>query len=128
MKIRNIILFLVIIFVLGALLHFSINYLQFHVSSNHLPEKLPLTLKERLWQFMEKEDVVFDYTEGTNNQKLVILWKDLPIKIGDKGNYDQKVFVLRELFPLIVSRYNQIDYIDIRFPENVVIKYNTNSY
>jgi len=123
MKIRSIIIFLVLIFILGSLLYFSTNYLQFYLFSNSLPQKLPLTLKERLWQFMEKEDIVFDYTNVVSNKELVILWKDLPIKVGLSDNYDQKVFVLRELFPLIVSRYNRIDYVDIRFPENVVIKY-----
>ncbi|MFA5928730.1 MAG: hypothetical protein WC838_05490, partial [Candidatus Margulisiibacteriota bacterium] len=44
---------------------------------------------------------------------------------GPQNTMDKKIKILRPLFPIIQNRYDQIEYVDLRFPENVVIKYNS---
>ncbi|MFH1429025.1 MAG: hypothetical protein ABIH39_04700 [Candidatus Margulisiibacteriota bacterium] len=85
-----------------------------------IPDKMPLTLKERLLEFIPEDEIAFDQSDP---DKLVLLWKDLNIRLGRSKTYDQEVMILKTLFPIIQNRYNQIEYVDVRFPENVVIKY-----
>ncbi len=84
------------------------------------PSRMPLTLQERLATFIPKKEIVLD---NSNPENLILLWKDLTIKIGEMENISQKVKTLQYLFPILQTRYKQIEYVDIRFAENITIKY-----
>ena len=115
---RRISLFIVIL-VGGFLFYLAVLHGQ-KTLGQHGPQQLPLTLKERLLRFIPEEEMVLDHsTPG----ELVLLWQDVPIKLGRMENISQKVTILKTLFPVIQTRQEQIEYVDVRFPENVVIKY-----
>jgi hypothetical protein len=106
-----------LIFALGTLLYSAVFFWQ---QRGQPPAELPLTLKEQLLIFISEEELTFDQSDPEN---LVLLWQDLEIKFGQTKNVAQKVRILKYLFPIIQTRYDRIEYVDIRFPENVVIKY-----
>ncbi|MFC1478458.1 hypothetical protein ACFL57_03270 [Candidatus Margulisiibacteriota bacterium] len=111
---------LIVISLLFGLLFYKTAGIMQSKYAGKMPDKLPLTLKERLMEFIPEEEIAFDQS---NPDKLVLLWKDLNIRLGRSKNYDQEVMILKTLFPIIQNRYNRIEYVDVRFPENVVIKY-----
>lgn len=104
----------------ASLIFFLVNISQ---QKNHTiqPTHLPQTLIERLKTFIPEDSITFDQSDP---QQLVVLWKDLNIKIGSpQENLNQKIIVLKALFPIIQNRYDYIEYVDIRYPDNAVIKY-----
>ena len=104
----------------AALIFFLVNISQPKTKINQ-PDHLPQTLKERLKTFIPEDSMTFDQTDP---DQLIILWKDINIKFGSpQENLNQKIIVLKALFPIIQSRAEQIEYVDLRYPENASIKY-----
>lgn len=116
---RKLFLAIIIIFC-ASFIFFLVNISQQKLTAPP-PSHLPQTIKERLKTFIPEDSITFDQT---NPDQLIILWQDLNIKIGSpQENLNQKIIVLKALFPIIQNRYEQIEYVDISYPDNAVIKY-----
>ena len=48
-----------------------------------------------------------------------LLW----IKIGRAENVREKMAVFKKLLPVIADKWSQVDYVDVRYPDNPVVKY-----
>ncbi|MBN2058617.1 MAG: FtsQ-type POTRA domain-containing protein [Candidatus Saganbacteria bacterium] len=47
----------------------------------------------------------------------------LRVKVGEAANVREKMAVFRALLKVISGRWDQVEYVDVRFPDNPVIKY-----
>lgn len=47
----------------------------------------------------------------------------LRVRVGDDQNIKRKMEVFGALLPVISGRWDQVEYVDVRYPENPVIKY-----
>jgi cell division septal protein FtsQ len=76
---------------------------------------------EQLSHFAQAQTIQFDASDKLNWE---MLWNQkLLIKIGDTSELPEKIRVLKGLYPLILSRNSQMQYIDLRAPQNATIKY-----
>lgn len=117
---------LISVLLINIFLAIAIYYLIFlWQNKNNIRISIPLTLKERVISFMEEEDILFAYAQ--NSEDILLFWKDLKIKIGDNEQLDRKATIIKYLFPVLQERYSTIEYLDVRFPENIVIKYRIQS-
>ena len=105
--------------ILGILFYALIASWQSQKKSS-IPITMPITIREQLLSLMSEDEMAFD---KQNPESLIIIWKDLPIKLGDPQDFEYKIRLLKKIFPIIQSRYDIIEYVDIRYPENITIKY-----
>lgn len=76
---------------------------------------------EQLSHFAQAQTIQFDASDKLNWE---MLWNQkLLIKIGDTSELSEKVRVLKGLYPLILSKASQMQYIDLRAPQNAVVRY-----
>lgn len=47
----------------------------------------------------------------------------LQVKVGDAEQMERKMEVFEALLPVIAGKWAQVEYVDVRFPDNPVIKY-----
>jgi cell division septal protein FtsQ len=76
---------------------------------------------EQMSHFVQAQTIQFDASDKLNWE---MLWNQkLLIKIGDTSELPEKIRVLKGLYPVILSKSTQIQYIDLRAPQNATIKY-----
>lgn len=57
-------------------------------------------------------------------EKISFLLDDmLRVKVGRDENIKRKMEVFKALMPVIANRWDQVEYVDVRYPDNPVIKY-----
>jgi len=60
---------------------------------------------------------------GSYRRISILLDDVLRINLGQDTQVKTKISVVKRLLPLIGGRWNEVEYIDVRFPETPVIKY-----
>ncbi|MBU1867061.1 MAG: cell division protein FtsQ/DivIB, partial [Candidatus Margulisbacteria bacterium] len=60
---------------------------------------------------------------GSYRRISILLDDVLRINLGQDTLIKTKIAVVKRLLPLIGGRWNEVEYIDVRFPETPVIKY-----
>ena len=76
---------------------------------------------EQMSHFAQAQTIQFDASDKLNWE---MLWNQkLLIKIGDTSELPEKIRVLKGLYPVILSKSSQMQYIDLRAPQNATIKY-----
>lgn len=57
-------------------------------------------------------------------EKINLLLDDLlRVKIGRDENIKSKMEVFKALLPVIAGKWTQVEYVDVRYPDNPVVKY-----
>jgi cell division septal protein FtsQ len=57
-------------------------------------------------------------------EKISFLLNDLlRVKVGRDENVKEKMGVFKRLLPVIADKWSQVEYVDVRYPDNPVVKY-----
>jgi cell division protein FtsQ len=75
----------------------------------------------KLSQFLESDRMRLEL--GGMRKVNLILDDLLLVKIGDTNKIKKKMTVFVALLPEIAGKWGQVEYVDVRFPDNPVIKY-----
>jgi cell division protein FtsQ len=62
--------------------------------------------------------------EAGNREDIIIFIEDiLKVKIGDQRDMEKKIMIVRAMLGSVKGKWTKVDYIDVRVPDNPVIKY-----